>query len=160
MTKETKLVPGDNAPDFSVTTSTGSTFTLSRELSESTSGVIVYFYPRASTPGCTTQACDFRDNLARLSALGYSVIGVSPDTVTSLQKFVDKQKLDFILGSDPEKNVATAYGAWGEKKNYGRVFLGIRRSTFVINKEGVIVHALYNVRAKGHVDRVVKLLEN
>lgn len=155
----TKILEGGlPAPGFCLETAGGGLFDLAKALEQSQRGVIVYFYPKAQTPGCTTEACDFRDNIARLTSLGYTVVGVSPDKVPALDKFVEKQSLPFTLASDPDKAVATAYGAWGEKKNYGRIFLGIIRSTFVINKQGVIEHALYNVRAKGHVERVLSLL--
>lgn len=153
-----RLEVGDKAPNFSVETADGETFELSKELAASKQGVIVYFYPKASTPGCTTEACDFRDNIARLSSLGYTVIGLSPDKIPALEKFRDKQSLTFALGSDADHKVAESYGAWGEKKNYGRVYEGLIRSTIVVGKDGTVAHALYNVRAKGHVERVMKLV--
>lgn len=122
------------------------------------SPVIVYFYPAAMTPGCTTQACDFRDNLGSLEAGGYRVIGVSPDDVETLATFTEKDHLSFPLLSDPDHAVHTAYGTWGEKKNYGRTYEGVIRSTFVIDENGVITDALYNVRATGHVKMLRKRL--
>lgn len=109
---------GQKAPDFTLETTQG-TVTLSRELASSSRGVIIYFYPKASTPGCTKQACDFRDSLASLQAAGYSVIGVSADSMVALTRFAEKRSLTFPLASDPEHRVLEAYGAWGEKKNYG-----------------------------------------
>ncbi len=121
--------------------------------------VILYFYPKDNTPGCTTEACDFRDNMNVLANMGYIVIGVSPDSVNSHKKFQDKYGLNFILLSDPDKKVAESYGAYGEKKMYGKVTKGIIRSTFVIDEEGKIAKAWYNVKAKGHVEKVLKELE-
>ncbi len=123
------------------------------------SKVILYFYPKDNTPGCTTEACDFRDNLNLLSGMGYTVIGVSPDSVNSHKKFREKYGLNFILLSDPDKKVAESYGAYGEKKMYGRITKGIIRSTFVIDEEGKIAKAWYNVKAKGHVEKVLKELK-
>ena len=119
---------------------------------------ILYFYPKDNTPGCTTQACDFRDDMQQLTQLGYQVIGVSPDSMKSHQKFQDKYQLAFALVTDPEHVVAEAFQVWQEKKNYGRTYMGIVRSTFVVDVQGVIQHALYNVRAKGHVERLKNLL--
>jgi Peroxiredoxin len=151
----TKLEAGQGAPKFTISTPDGKT-TLDNLLGDSDKGVIVYFYPKAGTPGCTKEACDFRDNLTPLSAAGYSVIGISADTIPALQKFKDKQNLPFTLGSDPDHAVMEKYGAWGEKKNYGKTYLGVVRSTFVVNKEGTLDLALYNVKATGHVARVMK----
>lgn len=116
--------------------------------------VIVYFYPKASTPGCTTQACDFRDSLVSLSAHGYSVLGVSPDSAEALEKFIGTQNLTFPLLSDEDHAVAERYGAWGEKKNYGKTYTGLIRSTIVVNEDGLVEMAQYNVRAKGHVAKL------
>ncbi len=121
--------------------------------------VILYFYPKDNTPGCTTEACDFRDNLNLLSGMGYTVIGVSPDSVNSHKKFKEKYGLNFILLSDPDKKVAEIYGAYGEKKMYGKITKGIIRSTFIIDEEGKIAKAWYNVKAKGHVEKVLKELK-
>jgi len=106
------------------------------------------------TPGCTTQACDFRDSLASLGSAGYQVIGISPDSPAKLAKFVERDALTFPLVSDEDKSVLEAYGAWGEKKNYGKTFMGVIRSTFVIDEKGVIEHAFYNVKATGHVAKL------
>lgn len=146
-----RLSPGDPAPDFSLTDATGARVSLADCAGSS---VILYFYPKAATPGCTTEACDFRDNLASLQGHGYRVLGVSPDPVSALEKFARNQQLDFPLLSDEDHAVALAYGAWGEKKNYGKTYEGLIRSTFVIDPEGRIVLAQYNVRATGHVAKL------
>ena len=148
-----RLSPGDEAPDFTLPDSEGKEVSLSDFRGKS---VVVYFYPAASTPGCTKQACDFRDNLAELNDAGYQVIGISPDTQAKLAKFVDHEKLTFPLLGDPEKTTISAYGAYGEKKNYGKVFMGVIRSTFVVDAEGKIANAWYNVRATGHVAKLIK----
>ena len=117
-------------------------------------GLVIYFYPKAFTPGCTTESCDFRDSHERFAAAGYAVLGVSPDPVDRLAGFRDKHSLPFALLSDEDHTMAETFGAWGIKKNYGREYEGVIRSTFVIDGAGIIEHAWYNVRAKGHVDRV------
>ena len=122
------------------------------------STVAVYFYPAAMTPGCTTEACDFRDSLASLAAAGVTVLGISPDKPAKLTKFIERDALNFPLLSDPTHETMTAYGAWGEKKMYGKTVTGVIRSTFIVGPDGLIQHALYNVRAKGHVARVRDLL--
>ncbi len=114
--------------------------------------VIVYFYPAASTPGCTTQACDFRDNINSLKSAGFTVLGISPDESAKLKKFKDKEKLNFELLSDPENKIQQKYGAYGEKSMYGKTYMGTIRSTFVIDKNGKVEHAFYNVKAKGHIE--------
>ena len=119
---------------------------------------IIYFYPKDNTPGCTTQACDFRDQMERLTAIGYKVIGCSPDSLKSHKNFQNKHNFSFDLISDPEHLVAEQFGVWREKKNYGRTYMGIVRSTFVINAEGLITHIFDNVRAKGHVQRLIDTL--
>jgi thioredoxin-dependent peroxiredoxin len=121
--------------------------------------VVLYAYPSAMTPGCTTQACDFRDSLSSLQAAGVQVIGISPDKPEKLAKFRAKEDLNFPLVADPDKTVLDAYGAYGEKKMYGKTVVGVIRSTFVIAADGTIEHALYNVRAKGNVARVRGLLD-
>jgi len=121
--------------------------------------LILYFYPKDDTPGCTTEACDFRDNLNQLNSLGIKVVGVSPDSVSSHKKFKEKYKLNFPLLSDPDHKVASAYGAYGEKKMYGKTKMGIIRSTFLIDEEGRLQKAWYNVKAKGHVEKILKELE-
>ncbi|WP_460436619.1 thioredoxin-dependent thiol peroxidase [Angustibacter speluncae] len=146
-----RLSVGDAAPDFTLPTSGGGSFTLSEHRGEH---VIVYFYPAAMTPGCTTQACDFRDNLASLQAAGYTVVGVSPDSTDKLDRFVEKEALTFPLAGDTDKAVMTAWGAYGEKKNYGKVVQGTIRSTVVVGPDGTVEHAAYNVKATGHVAKL------
>ena len=147
----TRLSPGDVAPDFSLKDAQGATHSLKDFKGQK---VVVYFYPAASTPGCTKEACDFRDNLSSLAAAGYAVVGISPDQIPALAKFAEKESLDFPLLSDADHAVAEAYGAWGEKKNYGRVYEGLIRSTFVLDAAGKIEQAQYNVRATGHVAKL------
>ena len=120
--------------------------------------VVLYFYPKDNTPGCTQEACDFRDNIARVKDKGAVVLGVSPDSINSHKKFFEKYGLNFPLLSDPDKKVAESYGAYGEKKMYGKVTKGIIRSTFIIDEEGKIKKAFYNVKVKGHVDKVIENL--
>lgn len=151
----TVLTAGSAAPEFTLRDSTGTPVSLSNLRG---SKVIVYFYPAAMTPGCTTQACDFRDNMASLQAAGYRVIGISKDPVDQLAKFVERDALTFPLLSDEDHAVQEAYGAWGEKKLYGKPVVGSIRSTFVIDENGVIEHALYNVKATGHVASLRKKL--
>ena len=146
-----RLSAGDAAPDFSLTAADGSTVSLKDLRGQK---VIAYFYPKASTPGCTTEACDFRDSLQSLMGAGYTVLGISPDPVSALEKFADEQDLNFPLLSDEGHAVAEAYGAWGEKKNYGKVSVGLIRSTVVIDEEGTVELAQYNVKATGHVERL------
>ena len=146
-----RLTPGDQAPDFTLVTATGDSVKLVDLLGKKT---ILYFYPMAGTPGCAKQACDFRDNLGSLAAHGYQVIGVSPDSPEKLAKVAEQDALSFPLLSDPERAVATSYGAYGEKNSYGRLVTGIIRSTFVIDPEGKIEVAQYNVRATGHVAKL------
>ncbi|CAB0855458.1 thioredoxin-dependent thiol peroxidase [Corynebacterium diphtheriae] len=155
MTENIRLAVGDTAPSFSLPNDTSTTTSLS---DYSGQRVLVYFYPRANTPGCTKEACDFRDSLAQLNDLGIAVVGISPDKVDKLAAFRDDYDLTFPLLSDATKEVMTAYGAFGEKKNYGKIVQGVIRSTFVIGADGRIELALYNVRATGHVARVVKEL--
>lgn len=151
------LETGCRAPDFTAETTQG-TLSLSDLLASSKRGVIIYFYPKASTPGCTKQACDFRDSLASLTGSGYSVIGVSADSMAALERFTEKQSLTFPLASDPDHEILQAYGAWGEKKNYGRTYVGIIRSTVVVDPDGTVALAEYNVKATGHVGRLRKTL--
>ena len=144
---------GQHAPDFTLSTPDGEV-SLTRLRQEAAAGVVLYFYPAAMTPGCTTEACDFRDSLQSLAAHGYTVVGVSPDNPDKLARFAEKDGLTFQLASDPDHAVAAAYGAWGEKKLYGKVVEGLIRSTFVITPEGTVSHAYRNVRATGHVARL------
>ncbi|GIG65289.1 thioredoxin-dependent thiol peroxidase [Phytomonospora endophytica] len=146
-----RLEPGDTAPDFTLPTDTGESLSLSSRKGRK---VILYAYPNAMTPGCTKQACDFRDSLDSLSAAGYDVVGISPNDPAKLARFRERDGLTFPLVSDEDKAVLTAYGAYGEKKNYGRVVQGVIRSTFVIDEDGKIEQAQYNVRATGHVAKL------
>ncbi|MGP9787281.1 thioredoxin-dependent thiol peroxidase [Glutamicibacter sp. 287] len=150
-TTPTRLAVGDQAPGFTLSDAEGNEVSLSSYLGKKT---IVYFYPAASTPGCTKQACDFRDSLASLQGLGYEVLGISPDGVTKLAKFAAKEELNFTLLADEDHEVAEAYGAWGEKKNYGRTYEGLIRSTVVLDEQGKVTLAQYNVRATGHVAKL------
>lgn len=146
-----RLIPGDPAPAFTLKNSEGNDVSLGDFLGRST---VVYFYPAASTPGCTKQACDFRDSLASLRNAGYEVVGISPDPVDKLARFAAAEGLDFPLLSDPDHTVAEAYAAWGEKKNYGKTYQGLIRSTVVVGPEGKVAAAQYNVRATGHVAKL------
>ncbi|WP_239405894.1 thioredoxin-dependent thiol peroxidase, partial [Frankia sp. Cj3] len=151
-----RLTPGDAAPDFTLPDADGNNVLLTAYRGRR---VIVYFYPAASTPGCTKQACDFRDSLVQLNNAGIDVLGVSPDKPAKLAKFRDNEKLTFPLLSDPDRAVLTAYGAYGEKTLYGKKTLGVIRSTFVVDAEGKIEKAMYNVRATGHVAKLIRDLE-
>jgi peroxiredoxin Q/BCP len=142
---------GDKAPAFSLPDADGNTVKLSDYKGRR---VIVYFYPAASTPGCTKQACDFRDSRSELNGAGLDVIGISPDKPAKLAKFRDEQNLTFPLLSDPDRDVLTAWGAYGEKTMYGKTVLGVIRSTFVVDEKGRIAEAQYNVRATGHVAKL------
>jgi thioredoxin-dependent peroxiredoxin len=146
-----RLQPGDPAPDFTLSDDTGAAVSLSDFAGRR---AVVYVYPAAMTPGCTTQACDFRDSLDALHAAGIDVVGVSPDKPAKLARFREKEGLTFPLLSDPDKSVLTAYGAFGEKTMYGKTVVGVIRSTFVIDPDGRIEQAQYNVRAKGHVAKL------
>jgi thioredoxin-dependent peroxiredoxin len=146
-----RLSAGDKAPDFTLSDDTGAEVALGDLLG---SQVIVYFYPAAMTPGCTKQACDFTDSLDALQAAGYRVLGISPDKPEKLAKFRERDGLTIPLLSDPDKRVLTAYGAFGEKKLYGKVVEGVIRSTFVVDEEGRIRIAQYNVKATGHVAKL------
>ncbi|MGZ6840154.1 MAG: thioredoxin-dependent thiol peroxidase [Frankiaceae bacterium] len=147
-----QLKPGDLAPDFTLPDADGSEVSLASYRGKR---VIVYFYPAASTPGCTVEACDFRDNLRPLQAANGEVLGISPDTPDKLQKFRAEQALTFPLLSDPERRVLLAYGAWGEKNSYGKKIMGVIRSTFLVGPDGRIEQAFYGVRAAGHVEKVL-----
>ena len=153
MTENVRLSPGDPAPGFTLPDADGDPVSLSdfrgRQL-------VIYCYPAASTPGCTKQARDFRDNLAELDRAGFAVIGISPDEPAKLATFRDARGLTFPLLSDPDRAVLTAYGAYGEKKMYGRTVTGVIRSTFVLDARGCVERAMYNVRATGHVAKLRK----
>lgn len=153
----TRLEVGQRAPGFTLETTKGA-LSLADALERSGEGVVVYFYPKAATPGCTKEACDFRDSLEGLAGAGYSVIGVSPDPLSALERFAEAQSLAFPLASDPSHGVLEAWGAWGEKKNYGRTVTGVIRSTVVVAKDGTVALAQYNVKATGHVARLRKAL--
>jgi len=150
-----QLATGDHAPDFSLTAADGSTVTLSGLHGRR---VIVYFYPAAMTPGCTKQACDFRDSLDALAAAGFAVVGVSPDEPEKLAKFVERDGLTFPLLSDPDRSVLSSWGAYGEKTLYGKKVVGVIRSTVVVDADGVVELARYNVKATGHVAALRKAL--
>ena len=147
----TRLSAGDPAPDFTLPTDDGKTVSLSDSRGRKT---IVYFYPAAMTPGCTTQACDFSDSLASLQAAGYEVLGISPNTPDKLAKFRERDGLTIPLLSDADKSVMQAYGAYGEKKLYGKLVEGVIRSTFVVDENGKVALAQYNVKATGHVAKL------
>ncbi len=146
-----RLVPGDIAPDFRLQDSAGREVGLQDFRGRNT---VVYFYPAAATPGCTKQACDFQDSLSALQKAGYDVVGISPDPVEKLAGFAAAEGLGFPLLSDPDHAVAEAYAAWGEKKNYGRSYDGLIRSTVVVGPDGKVTLAQYNVRATGHVAKL------
>ncbi len=150
-----RLAPGDAAPDFTLPDADGNPVRLSSYRGQR---VIVYFYPAAMTPGCTKEACDFRDHLADLSGSDTVVLGISPDKPERLAKFREKESLTFPLLSDPDHAVEQAYGAYGEKVMYGRKSVGVIRSTFVIDPDGQVAQAYYGVKATGHVDRLLKEL--
>ncbi len=146
-----RLEPGAEAPFFSKPNQDGDIVTLDDYAGHK---LVVYFYPKAFTSGCTTQSCDFRDNHQRFYSAGYEIIGVSPDAVDRLDAFRQEHDLPFPLLSDEDHSMADAYGAWGIKKNYGKEYEGIIRSTIVVDEDGRVEHAWYNVRAAGHVARV------
>lgn len=149
---EKRLAPGDQAPGFTLSDADGQPVSLSSFRGQR---VIVYFYPAAMTPGCTKEACDFRDNLSQLNGQGITVLGISPDQPAKLAKFRDRDGLTFPLLSDPDRAVLQAYGAYGEKKLYGKTTVGVIRSTFVIGADGKVEKALYGVKATGHVARLI-----
>jgi peroxiredoxin Q/BCP len=147
----TRLSPGDAAPAFTLPDADGKDVSLGDFRDRK---VVVYFYPAASTPGCTKEACDFRDNLAELNDAGFAVVGISPDKPEKLAKFRDAEALTFPLLSDPSRSALEAYGAYGEKTLYGKKIIGVIRSTFVVDEAGKIEQALYNVKATGHVAKL------
>ena len=153
---QTKLQPGDTAPAFSLPDADGKTVSLADHLGRK---VIVYFYPAALTPGCTKQACDFTDNLDLLAGAGYDVIGISPDKPEKLGKFREKEHLKVTLLADPEKDVLKAYGAFGEKSLYGKTVVGVIRSTVIVDEHGKVERTLYNVKATGHVAKLLRDLK-
>jgi len=147
----TRLEPGDKAPAFTLYDDRGDKVSLAGFKGER---VILYAYPAAMTPGCTTQACDFRDSLATMHGAGYVILGISPDPVDKLAQFRERDDLTFPLLSDPDHKILEAYGAYGEKKLYGKTVVGVIRSTFVIGPQGKIEQAFYNVKATGHVAKL------
>jgi len=151
-----KLQPGDPAPDFELLTDAGETFRLS-DLKGKT--VVLYFYPKADTPGCTKESCSFRDNMSRFRRRGVVIVGISPDKVDRQAKFKEKYGLPFTLLADEDHKVAEAYGVWKLKKNYGREYMGIERTTFIIGKDGKIARVFPKVKVDGHVDEVLAALE-
>jgi peroxiredoxin Q/BCP len=152
---EDRLAPGDQAPDFTLPDADGNEVSLASLRGQR---VIIYFYPAAMTPGCTKQACDFRDSQPELTGAGYAVLGISPDAPAKLARFRDKEGLTFPLLSDPDRTVLQAYGAYGEKMMYGKKSVGVIRSTFVVDPDGRIEQAQYGVKATGHVGRLRKEL--
>jgi peroxiredoxin Q/BCP len=150
---EGRLEPGDEAPDFTLKDDSGNDISLSQFKGQR---VIVYFYPAAMTPGCTKQACDFTASMPDFEKLNTVVLGISPDAPAKLAKFREKESLTIPLLSDPDKTVLTAYGAFGEKMNYGKKIMGVIRSTFVVGPDGKVEKAYYNVKASGHVERLRK----
>ena len=147
----TRLQPGDPAPAFTLTDDAGESVSLSDFAGKP---VIVYFYPAAMTPGCTKQACDFSESMDALAGQGYAVLGISPDAPAKLAKFRERDSLTIRLLSDPTRETLTAYGAFGEKMMYGKTVTGVIRSTFVIDGDGVVTDARYNVKATGHVAKL------
>lgn len=156
MSERVILEPGQTAPNFTLDDQNGASVELASLRGQR---VILFVYPAAMTPGCTKEACDFRDSIEPLRAAGYSVLGVSPDLPEKLKRFEERDALNYPLLSDPEHKTLRAYGAYGAKMLYGRLHDGVIRSTFVIDESGEIVHALYNVKATGHVARVRRLLD-
>ena len=150
-----RLAPGDEAPDFTLPDADGKPVSLSALRGQR---VIVYFYPAAMTPGCTKEACDFSESLPDLGKAGLTVLGISPDAPAKLRRFREKEHITFPLLSDPERTVLTAYGAYGEKMNYGKKTMGVIRSTFVVGADGKVEKAYYGVKATGHVERLRKEL--
>ncbi len=148
---DARLAPGDLAPDFTLDDQDGRPLSLSALRG---SRVVLYFYPEAMTPGCTTEACDFRDNLNSFASAGVRVVGISKDDVAKLKRFAERDRLNYTLLSDEDLAVQKAYGVWGEKALYGKIVVGSIRSTFVVGEDGRIERAWYNVKATGHVARV------
>jgi peroxiredoxin Q/BCP len=151
VTESVRLEPGDQAPEFTLPDADGKPVSLDEFRGRK---VIVYFYPAAMTAGCTTQACDFRDNLSSLQAAGFAVLGISPDKPEKLAKFRERDSVTFPLLSDADRQTLLAYGTWGEKQRYGKTVLGVIRSTFVVDENGKVERAMYNVKATGHVARL------
>ena len=149
------VAEGEQAPDFTLPDQEGNDFTLSELRGQP---VVLYFYPKADTPGCTTQACGIRDHRVEYERTGARIVGVSPDTVSAQRKFADKYNLDFTLLADENHEVAEVYGTWGEKKMYGRTFMGVQRATFIIDESGTVAHVIPKASPKTHDDQVLALL--
>jgi peroxiredoxin Q/BCP len=156
VTADNRLAPGQPAPDFSLTSDRGETVSMADLRGHR---VLVYFYPAAGTPGCTKEACDFRDNLTTFNDADVTVLGISPDKPEKLAKFRDEEGLTFPLLSDPDRSVMQAWGAWGEKTMYGKTTTGVIRSTFLVDADGTIEEAQYGVKATGHVGRLLRDLK-
>ena len=152
-----KLYVGDVAPDFNLPSTTGENISLQDYLGKKR--VVLYFYPKDNTSGCTKEACSFRDELPNIESKDTVVFGVSPDSLQSHEKFIEKHDLNFPLLSDEDHSVAEAYGAWGEKKMYGKTYYGIIRKTFVIGKDGKLEHVFHKVKAEGHGEEIVNLID-
>ncbi|MBN1347988.1 thioredoxin-dependent thiol peroxidase [candidate division KSB1 bacterium] len=150
------LKPGDKAPDFTLASDEGKQISLSDYAGKS--DVVLYFYPKDNTSGCTAEACSFRDNFEEITTRNAKILGISPDSIKSHQNFIRKHDLNFTLLSDPDHKVAEVYGAWGEKKMYGKSYQGILRTTFVIGKDGLIKHVFEKVKVDGHVEQVLEIL--
>jgi peroxiredoxin Q/BCP len=150
------LKVGDKAPDFTLKSDSGKKVSLSQFIGKKE--VVLYFYPKDNTPGCTKEACSFRDSLSAFSNKNTEVLGVSPDSVKSHQNFIQKQNLNFTLLSDPDHEVAEAYGAWGEKSLYGKKYMGILRTTFIIGKDGKIKRVFEKVKPEGHAEEILNTL--
>lgn len=156
MTEErTLLTQGDTAPSFTLQNQSGAEVSLDSFRGK---GLIIFFYPAAMTPGCTKEACDFRDSIESLRTAGYEIVGISPDKPEKLAKFAERDGLTYDLLSDTDKSVLAAYGAFGDKSLYGKITRGVIRSTIILDADGTVEHALYNVKATGHVGRIRKLL--
>ena len=154
---QTKLQVGDKAPDISLTNDKGEDFSLSSLLGQH---IVLYFYPKDNTPGCTREAINFQAQSVAIKKLGAVVIGVSPDSVASHQRFKDKQQLAFMLLSDPDKTACNAYGVWVEKNMYGKKYWGVQRATFLINADGTISHIWARVKVDGHDKQVIEALKS
>ena len=150
------LKPGDKAPDFTIMSETGEEVSLSDFIGKS--DVVLYFYPKDNTSGCTKEACSFRDNIREIETKGVVVLGISPDSVKSHQNFIQKHDLNFTLLSDPDHKVAQDYGVWVEKSMYGRKYWGILRTTFIIGRDGIIKHVFERVKPAGHAEEVLVIL--
>ncbi len=150
--KPQPLDAGTSAPDFSATTHDGRTVTLSEMAGRQ---VALYFYPKDATPGCTKQACNLRDNLAALTEAGIEVIGVSPDSLESHERFSDNHELPFPLIADPDHEIIEAYGVWGEKSNYGKTYMGLQRTTFLIGQDGIIRHVFKRPKTNAHAEEIL-----